>query len=76
MSRIAFAAVTAVVLTVTAPAQLVAQVGYFGQNKVQYRKFDFRVMKTAHFDVWMAAARCDSPGRIEASCAASAPRRA
>jgi hypothetical protein len=24
---------------------------YFGQNKVQYRTFDFRVLRTAHFDV-------------------------
>jgi len=25
---------------------------YFGQNKVQYEKFDFRVMKTEHFDIY------------------------
>ena len=29
-----------------------AQVGYFGQNKVQYRDLKFRVMKTQHFDVY------------------------
>ena len=29
-----------------------AQIGYFGQNKVQYRTFDFRVLKTDHFDVY------------------------
>jgi Tol biopolymer transport system component len=29
-----------------------AQVGYFGQNKVQYRTFDFRVLKTDHFDIF------------------------
>ncbi len=28
---------------------------YFGQNKVQYEKFDFRVMKTDHFDVYFYA---------------------
>jgi len=25
---------------------------YFGQNKVQYRSFDFQVLKTEHFDVY------------------------
>src|SRR6185295_7591310 len=25
---------------------------YFGQNKVQYRNFDFQVLKTEHFDVY------------------------
>ena len=25
---------------------------YFGRNKVQYQKFDFRVMKTRHFDIY------------------------
>ncbi len=31
-------------------APLVAQ--YFGQNKVQYRSFDFRIIQTEHFDVY------------------------
>ncbi len=29
-----------------------AQGGYFGRNKVQYRKFDFKVLKTDHFDIY------------------------
>jgi Tol biopolymer transport system component len=29
-----------------------AQIGYFGQNKVQYRTFDFHVLKTTHFDIY------------------------
>jgi Tol biopolymer transport system component len=37
----------AVCLALAAPAS--AQ--YFGQNKVQYEKFDFRVLKTEHFDI-------------------------
>ncbi|HET9064765.1 MAG TPA: BamA/TamA family outer membrane protein [Gemmatimonadales bacterium] len=37
-------------LTLLAPASLVAQ--YFGQNKVQYSSFDFRVIETEHFDVY------------------------
>src|SRR5437667_9615421 len=25
---------------------------YFGRNKVQYRKFDFQILKTEHFDIY------------------------
>ena len=25
---------------------------YFGRNKVQYKKFDFQVLKTEHFDIY------------------------
>ncbi|MGQ9801066.1 MAG: BamA/TamA family outer membrane protein [Candidatus Saccharicenans sp.] len=35
-------------LTSTGPLQ--AQ--YFGRNKVQYKRFDFKIMKTKHFDVY------------------------
>src|SRR4051812_3358837 len=35
-----------------APAVAHAQIGYFGQNKVQYRNFKFQVLKTAHFDIY------------------------
>src|SRR5437870_256273 len=47
MRRIA-GAVAVLVLAGTAP--LVPQ--YFGQNKVQYRTFDFRIIQTEHFDVY------------------------
>jgi len=43
------AAALAVSLTIAAPAFLAAQ--YFGQNRVQYRSFDFRILHTEHFDV-------------------------
>jgi hypothetical protein len=33
-----------------APPQAGAQ--YFGQNKVQYRTFDFRILRTPHFDIY------------------------
>ena len=33
-----------------APAR--AQGGYFGRNKVQYREFEFQVLKTEHFDIY------------------------
>src|SRR5262245_31981298 len=29
-----------------------AQMGYFGQNKVQYHNFKFQVLKTPHFDIY------------------------
>ena len=32
------------------PSLLDAQ--YFGRNKVQYERFDFKIMKTEHFDVY------------------------
>src|SRR5438445_164227 len=41
-------AVAVLVLAGTAP--LVAQ--YFGQNKVQYRTFDFQIIQTEHFEVY------------------------
>jgi Tol biopolymer transport system component len=42
----------AIVVALAFPAVLHAQGDYFGQNKVQYRKFDFRVLKTDHFDIY------------------------
>src|SRR3989337_1362800 len=34
------------------PVAVSAQGDYFGQNKVQYRDFDFKVLKTEHFDIY------------------------
>lgn len=34
------------------PAASVGEAQYFGQNKVQYRTFDFQVLHTAHFDIY------------------------
>src|SRR5687768_18573158 len=39
-------------LAVLAPSSLFAQGDYFGQNKVQYHKFDFKILKTEHFDIY------------------------
>lgn len=39
-------------LLVIAVGPSFVQAQYFGQNKVQYSKFDFKVMKTDHFDVY------------------------
>ena len=44
---------TAILLVSLASApESFAQGGYFGQNKVQYREFDFQVLKTDHFDIY------------------------
>jgi len=43
---VALAAFVALTTASTASAQ------YFGQNKVQYEKFDFKVLKTEHFDIY------------------------
>jgi hypothetical protein len=42
-------------LTLTAlslPSLVEAQGGYFGRNKVQYQNFDFKILKTDHFDIY------------------------
>ena len=50
-----------------APVRAEAQ--YFGQNKVQYRDFDFKVLKTEHFDIYYypeeeaAVEQAGAPGR-------------
>jgi Tol biopolymer transport system component len=36
-----------------------ASAQYFGQNKVQYKKFDFQVLKTEHFDIYYYPAEQD-----------------
>jgi len=36
-----------------------ARAQYFGQNKVQYKKLDFRVLKTDHFDIYYYPAEQD-----------------
>ncbi|HEV8263508.1 MAG TPA: hypothetical protein VGQ06_01055 [Gemmatimonadales bacterium] len=39
-------------MAVTLPAPLSAQFGYFGQNKIQYRRFDWRVLRGEHVDLY------------------------
>jgi len=51
MTRIAAALFVCVSLAAM-PVPALAQVGYFGQNKVQYERFDFKVLKTDHFDIY------------------------
>ncbi|HEU0016591.1 MAG TPA: hypothetical protein VFQ45_23115 [Longimicrobium sp.] len=47
-----FAAVVAVAAGAALTASAPAEAQYFGRNKVQYRTFDFRVLRTTHFDVY------------------------
>ncbi|MFV2007099.1 MAG: BamA/TamA family outer membrane protein [Longimicrobiales bacterium] len=42
-------AVCAVLVLLALPTQVAAQ--YFGRNKVQYDNFDFKILKTPHFDI-------------------------
>jgi Tol biopolymer transport system component len=44
------AAFAVLVAAAAIPAPAAAQ--YFGQNKVQYEKFDFQVLKTEHYDIY------------------------
>ena len=37
---------------IACPALLSAQYGYFGQNKIQYRRFDWRVLRGEHVDLY------------------------
>ena len=52
MKRIVSATLALALALAVAPPTASAQIGYFGQNKVQYRTFDFRVLKTDHFDIY------------------------
>src|SRR3954454_7657683 len=38
--------------SIAAPAMVSAQEDYFGRNKVQYHDFDFKILKTEHFDIY------------------------
>src|ERR671937_440517 len=46
------AVVGVLVLVALAIASAPSSAQYFGQNKVQYRKLDFKVLKTEHFDIY------------------------
>ena len=42
-------AAAVILILVSEPA---AHAQYFGQNQVQYRHFDFKILKTQHFDIY------------------------
>src|SRR2546422_1119306 len=41
-----------IAVAITFPSTLSAQYGYFGQNKIQYRRFDWRVLRGEHVDLY------------------------
>jgi Tol biopolymer transport system component len=43
---------TLLVFAATLGVAPAASAQYFGQNKVQYEKFDFKILKTEHFDIY------------------------
>lgn len=51
-SRVRLAAAVALAAGAIALNAAPAQAQYFGRNKVQYETFDFRVLRTTHFDVY------------------------
>src|SRR3954469_1664618 len=50
--RVSLSVLVLTIFALASPARLWAQGGYFGRNKVQYQEFKFKVLKTAHFDVY------------------------
>src|SRR4029079_8938550 len=50
--RLSFAALTMASAVLASAPPAWAQSDYFGQNKVQYRTFKFKVLKTDHFDIY------------------------
>jgi Tol biopolymer transport system component len=52
MTRFSRSLLAAAALVAITAVSADAQVGYFGQNKVQYRDFKFQVLKTPHFDIY------------------------
>jgi hypothetical protein len=45
-------ALAGVLLALALATPLSAQFGYFGQNKIQYRRFDWRVLRGEHVDLY------------------------
>jgi hypothetical protein len=52
------------VLAVGAACVSPATAQYFGQNKMQYRDFDFQVLKTKHFDIYHYPDEKDAIGHV------------
>src|SRR3954471_23063011 len=59
---------TVVALCVCLLLAVPADAQYFGQNKVQYDRFDFAILQTPHFDVYYYAAEGEA-ARIAARLA-------
>ena len=59
VSRWPFLVAAAVVLGAAAPAELSAQFFSFGQNKIQYRRLDWRILRGPHVDLYYYPAEAD-----------------
>jgi hypothetical protein len=59
LNRWPLLAAVALMLGVTAPAELAAQFFSFGQNKIQYRKLDWRILRGPHVDLYYYPAEAD-----------------
>jgi hypothetical protein len=68
MKRVLSAVVMALGLSIAAPGSVDAQIGYFGQNKVQYRTFKLATT-TGRFAATSAA--CPSTDRARSSIGCS-----
>src|SRR3989449_2117966 len=61
--RRAQASACVIMLAALLTTPLFAQFGYFGQNKIQYRSFDWRVLRSEHVDVYFYPEE-DELGRV------------
>src|SRR5438309_11490796 len=52
MARTSLRAILVLVPALTAALASTASAQYFGRNKVRYKKLDFQVLKTEHFDIY------------------------
>ena len=59
MRRWPLLAAAAIALGAAAPAELAAQFFSFGQNKIQYRKLDWRILRGPHVDLYYYPAEAD-----------------
>ena len=59
MRRWPLLAAAAIALGTAAPAELAAQFFSFGQNKIQYRKLDWRILRGPHVDLYYYPAEAD-----------------
>ena len=50
--RIIKIALLLIIITFLFKDQALAQFYYFGRNKVQYEEFDWKILRTEHFDIY------------------------
>jgi Tol biopolymer transport system component len=55
-------AIVGCVVAILTSASAGADAQYFGQNKVQYRTFDFQILKTDHFDLYYYPQEAEAAG--------------